>query len=128
LKVHRICVILNRRFEQPGLFPELASLPNLERIVTKKLMVTLIELHDHIWRWEKLHCNTPPIWALWQRDQTQASPQWRRHTLGICKKHLNDSLRLGNIIFWSDETRHCSSTVKCSGGKIMAYGQLCECP
>jgi len=48
--------------------------------------------------------------------------------LEFAKKHLNDSLRLRNIIFWSDETRHCSSTVKCSGGKIMAYGQLCECP
>jgi len=64
----------NRAIDREG--PWLESWP-------KKLMVTLDGLHDHIWRWEKFnegckhHCNTPPIWALWQSGQTQASPHWR---------------------------------------------------
>ncbi len=48
----------------------------LSRLVTKHLMVTLVELHDNICRWEKPtkdkhHCNTPPIWVLWHCGQTQ---------------------------------------------------------
>jgi len=48
-------------------------------MVTKKLMVTLVELYDHIWRLEKLkdkhHCNTLLIFmAEWP---SQASPPCR---------------------------------------------------
>ncbi len=49
----------------------------LVRVVKKKLMVPLVELHDHMWRnlqKDKHHCNTPPIWDLWWCRQTQSSP------------------------------------------------------
>ncbi len=53
----------------------------LVRLVTKNPMVTLADLHDHMWRWGKLteghHYNTPQVWALWLLGQTQASSQWR---------------------------------------------------
>ncbi len=47
-----------RNLKQPGFFLELASWPNwwiraLVRVVTKNLMVILIELHDHMCRQEK---------------------------------------------------------------------------
>ncbi len=47
-----------RNLKQPGFFLELASWPNwwiraLVRVVTKNLMVTLVELHDHMCRQEK---------------------------------------------------------------------------
>ncbi len=41
-----------RYLEQPGLFLELASWQNwsIDGVVTNNLMVTLVKLHDHMWR------------------------------------------------------------------------------
>ncbi len=53
---HVVSVTLNgRSLKQPGFFSELAKLSNWWRralviVVTKNLMVTLVELHDHMWR------------------------------------------------------------------------------
>jgi len=50
---------------------------------------------------DKHHCNTRPIWALWQSGQTQATPQWRhmKTHLELAKQHLKDSLRLKETQF-----------------------------
>jgi len=65
-QMHVASIIHNRRcLEQLGLFLELASkLSNWLRrglviLVTKKLMVTLVELHDHICRWKNLMTGDP---------------------------------------------------------------------
>ncbi len=53
---HVVSVTINgRSFKKPGLVIELAKLSNwwrraLDSVVTKNLMVTLVELHDHMWR------------------------------------------------------------------------------
>ncbi len=120
LKVHRriVSVTLNgRSLKQPGLFLEaglLAKLSNwcrraLVSAVTKNLMVTLVELYDHICRWwekptEGHHYNTPRIWALWQCGQTQSSSvKTHENTLGICKRAPKDPQTTRNNIIWSDE-------------------------
>ncbi len=60
---HVVSVTLNgRSLKQPWLFLEPPGLQDklsiwwrraLVKLVTKKLMVTLVELNDHMWRWEK---------------------------------------------------------------------------
>ncbi len=81
----------------------------LSRMVTKNLMVTLVELHDHICRWEKptegqtslQHCG-----LLWWCGQTQSSPQWRhmKTHLEFAKQHLkgpSDSEKQDSLVWWT---------------------------
>ncbi len=89
---------------------------------------------------DKLHSNTPPIWALWRCGKTQSSPQWRhmKTHLECAKKHLKDPQTLRNKILWSDEPQlqtsclketssahYLQSTipkVKCAGSSLMLWG------
>jgi len=67
-----------------------------------------------IWTWEKFTEGiTPPICVLWQRCQTQASPQWRlmKTHLELAKKHLKDSQNVRNKILWSDEPQFQSVVI-----------------
>ncbi len=103
-------------------------------------MVTLVELHDRMWRnlqKDKHHCNTPSIWALWQCSKIQSSLQCRhmKTHLEFAKKHLMDPQTVRNNILWFDEpqfqasclkeTRLCSSPaenhpkVKSAGSSLM---------
>ncbi len=88
---------------------------------------------------DKHHCNTPPIWALWQCDQTQSSLQLRnmKTHLEFAKKHLKDPQTLRNKILWSDEPQYQASclketssahllqstipAVKCAGSSLMLW-------
>lgn len=75
-------------------------------------------------------CSTPPIWALWQCDQMEASPHWK--TYGSClefsKSTQKDSKTARNQTLWSDETRLNSLASIVS---IMSWGSqalLITCP
>ncbi len=65
----------------------------LSRLVTKNLMVTLFELHDHICRWEKptegqtslQHSTDLGFMAVWP-NSIPSSVKTHENTLGICKK------------------------------------------
>ncbi len=83
------------------------------------------------------HCNTPPIWALWQCGRTQSSPQWRcmKTHLVFAKKAPKEP---SGKSFWSDKPQfqasclketssahHLQSTipkVKCAGNSLMLWG------
>ena len=120
----------------------------LVREVTKNPMATLVELEilcgdERNFQSDNHHCNTPPIWALWQSGQREASPQWKTHESprGI----LKDSQAVRNKVIWPDDTkielfglnykRHVWSkpstahhlpntipTMKHAGGSIMLWG------
>ena len=65
----------------------------LVREVTKNAMVTLAELQRSCMEMGETsthHCNTPPIWALWQSGLKEASPRWKdtKDCFGFAKKHL----------------------------------------
>ncbi len=114
----------------------------LVRVVTKNLMVILVELHDHICRWEKPTEGQTSLhhWALWRCGQTQSSPQWRQKETHseFTKKHLKDPQTLRNAILWFDEPQfqalclkvtssahHLQSAipkVKCAGSSLMLWG------
>ena len=87
----------------PGLTEQLLE-KGLTREVTKNLMVTLAELQKSYGgnlQKDNHHCNTPPIWALWQSGQTEASTQWKTHEslLGVCKKAPKGLSRLWETRF-----------------------------
>ncbi len=101
----------------------------LSRLVTKNLMVTLVELHDHTCRWDKHHCNTPLIWALWQSGQTQSSSHWRvktrENTLGICKtapKGSSDSEKQDYLVWWTSNLASCLEE-SCSAHLLQSTSQ-----
>ncbi len=98
-------------------------------------MVTLVELHDRICRWEKSsegqtslqHSNNLGF----KLNPLFSVDTWK-HTW---KKHLKDPKTVRNNIIWSDEThfhasclketRHIQSTipkVECSGSSLMLWG------
>ncbi len=85
---HVVSVTLNgRSLKQPGLFLELAFWPNWEidgEGPCLNLMVTLVELHDHICRW--------------------------KHTWNLQKKHLKYPQTASNKIPWSDEPQFKASS------------------
>ncbi len=103
----------------------------LVSVVTKNLMITLVELHDHMWRInlqeDKHHCNTPPIWALWWCGQVKT----HENTPRINKKApkgTSDSEKRDSLVWWNlilsimfEGNQLCSSPaeyhykVKCSG-------------
>ncbi len=90
-----------KKFETTRTLPRaglLATLSNwwsraLVRVVTKKLMVTLVELHDHIWRWEKLterqtllqHSTDLGLITVWS-ESIFSSVKTHENPLEICKK------------------------------------------
>ncbi len=101
---HLASIILNGwSLKQSGLFLDLAKLSNRRRRVLvweviKTLMVTLIELHDLIWRWEKLtegrtslrHSTDLGLMAKW--PNSSFSSVWTHETLiGIHKNTPNNS-------------------------------------
>ncbi len=117
----------------------------LVSVVPKNLMVTLLELHDHICRWEKStegqtslqHSTDLGFMAVWQ-DSILSSGKTHENTLGMCKKHLKDPQTLRNKILWSDESQFQTSCLKetssahylqstipkvrCDGSSLMLWG------
>ncbi len=74
-------------------------------------MVTLVELNDHMWRWEKStekqaslqHSTDLGFTAVWP-NSILSSVKTHENTLGIYKKkHLKDAQTLRNKILLSDE-------------------------
>ncbi len=111
-------------------------------------MVTLVELHNHICRWEKptegqtsmQHSTNLGFMVVWQ-DSILSSVKTHENTLGICKKkkkHLKDPQTVTNKIIWSDDAQfqasclketssahHLQSSipkVKCAGSSLMLWG------
>ncbi len=117
----------------------------LVSVVTKNLMVTLVELHDHMWREEKSTEEQTPLqhsidlgfMAVWQDSILSSGKTWK-HTWNLQKKHLKDPQTLRNNILWSDgpqfqalclketsSAHHLQSTnpkVKCAGSSLMLWG------
>ncbi len=102
----------------------------LVRVVTKNLMVTLVELHDHLnLQKYKHHINTPTIWALCWCGQIQSSPQWR-----YMKTNLKFAKQQGSLVWWtsilsimfegklSSSLAKCIPKVKCAGSSLMLWG------
>ncbi len=90
---HLASVILNGwSLKQSGLFLDLASWPNwaiegervLVREVIKTLMVTLVELHDLIWKWEKL---TEGQTSLWHSTNLGLMAKWPNSSFSSVKIH-----------------------------------------
>ncbi len=83
----------------------------LSRLVTKNLMVTLVELHDHICRWEKptegqtslQHSTDLGFMAVWP-NSILSSVKTHENTLGICKtapKGPTDSEKQDYLVWWT---------------------------
>ncbi len=83
----------------------------LVRVVTKNLMVILVELHDHIYRWEKLtegqtllqHSTDLGFMAVWQ-DSILSSVKTHENTLGICRKAPkgpSDCEKRDALVWWT---------------------------
>ncbi len=113
LQKHVVSVTLNGRSLKPGFFSELASWPNwaidgeglwLEwwpRTWWSLELSSMIVCGDkRKLQKDKHHCNTPPIWALWQCGKTQSSLQCRH--MKTKTMHLKDPQTLRNNIIWSD--------------------------
>ncbi len=76
-------------------------------MVTKNLMVTLVELHDHICRSEKLtegqiSLQQSGLYGGVARCNPLLSEDTRKH-LEFAEKHLKDPQTVRNNILWSDE-------------------------
>ncbi len=83
----------------------------LSRLVTKHLMVTLVELHDNICRWEKptkgqtslQHFTNLGFMALWT-NSILSSVKTHEKTLAICKtapKGSADSKKQDYLVWWT---------------------------
>ncbi len=131
-QMHVVSVTLNGKgLKQPGLFLELAKLSNwwrraLVSVVTKNLMVTLVELHDHICRLEKptegqtslQHCIDLCFMLVWP-NSILSSVKTHEYTLGICKKAPkgpSDCEKYYSLVWWTsipnimfEGTQLCSS-------------------
>ncbi len=82
----------------------------LSRLVTKKLMVTLVELHDHICRWERptegqtslQHSTDLGFMVVWP-NSILSSVKTHENTLGICKtapKGPSNSVQ-DTLVWWA---------------------------
>ncbi len=138
LKGHAVSVTLNERsLKQPGFLLRadlLSKLSNwlrraLVRVGTKNLMVTLVELHDHLWRWSTIE--------IYKRTNTTEtlhrsglyggvanlnhllSEDKRKHTYNLQKKEPigpSDSEKQDYMVWWTsilsivfEGNQHCSS-------------------
>ncbi len=84
----------------------------LFRVVTKNLMVTLVELHDDICRWEKptegqtslQHSTDLGFMAVWP-NSILSSVKTHENTLGICKKKApkgpSDCEKRDSLVWWT---------------------------
>ncbi len=85
----------------------------LSRLVTKNPMVTLVELHDHICRWEKptegqtslQHPTDLVFMAVWP-NSIHSSVKTHENTLGICKKKkasklCSDYEKQDSLVWWT---------------------------
>ncbi len=83
----------------------------LSRLVTKNLMVTLVELHDHICRWEKpteeqaslQHSTDLGFMAAWP-NSILSSVKMHENTLKICKiapKGPSDYEKQDSLAWWT---------------------------
>ncbi len=133
---------------QSGLFLDLASRPNwaiegdrswLERWSRHWCSLWLSSMilygDGRNLQKDKHHWDTQPIWAWWQRDQTQ---RYMKPWLKLTKIHPNNSQTMKKNILWSDEPQflihvwgkastayHLNNTiptVKHGGGSIMQWG------
>ncbi len=76
---------------------------------------------------DKHHCNTPPIWALWQCGQTQSFPQWRH-----MKSHLEWSKKHPQTLIWwtsilsimFEGNQLCSAPAEYCGVYYSCYGTV----
>ncbi len=141
--------VWNNHLPRAGLLDKLSNWWRraLVSVVTKNLMATLVELHDHICRLEKLtegqtslqHSIDLGFMAVWQ-DSILSSVKTHKNTLGICKKKApkgpsvcekQDSLvwwtSILSIMFGGNHAgtaHHLQSSipkVKCAGSSLMLW-------
>ncbi len=116
----------------------------LSRLVTKKLMVTLVELHDHICIREKptegqtslQHSTDLDFMAVWP-NSILSSVKTHESTLGnvIYKKGPSESEKQDSLVWWTlilsimfEGNQLCSSPaeyipkLKCAGSSLMSWG------
>ncbi len=141
-----------KKFETTRTLPRaglLAKLSNWWRrglviLVTKNLMVTLVELHDHICRGEKptegqtslQHSTDLGFMAVWP-NSILSSVNTHENTHGICKKAPkgpSDSEKQDSLVWWTSilsimfETSSAHRLqsiipkVKCAGSSLMLWG------
>ncbi len=76
----------------------------LSRVVTKNLMVTLVELHEHIWKQTSLQLSTGlSFMAVWP-NSILSSVKTHENTLGIFKKAPkgpSDSEKQDSLAWWT---------------------------
>ncbi len=112
----------------------------LSRLVTKNLMVTLVELHDHICRWEKptdgqtslQHSTDLGFMVVWP-NSILSSVKTHENTFGTCKmapKGPSDCEKQDYLVWWTSVLSIMFEGNQCSGPQtgLKVHLPTWQCP